>query len=350
MKLKTGLPVRIFGCVAYVHNPVHKNDKWSTKALKSVFLGYSATQKGYKVYHPLTRKHLVSKDVVFDEKMFYYQSTVMKELRKLPYLTTSDKTIIHQTETQEDNRSVSTPQFQQQEDTLSPANLETAPEEENPEEVTNNQGTVVPYPKYYERRRKRKLLESEVNQKSQESILENAGEVISDEGGAGWPIALRKGKRSAVKNLPYDMTHYLNFKNVSPYYRAFILQIQDISIPKTLQEAMGNIHWKGAMDEEITALLQNDTWDIVDLPEGKKTVSCRWVYTLKCKSDGSQDRYKARLVARGYTRTFGIDYIETFAPVAKINTIRILISLAVNFDWPLNQYDIKNTFLNGELK
>ena len=146
------------------------------------------------------------------------------------------------------------------------------------------------------------------------------------------------------------MTHYLNFKNVSPYYRAFILQIQDISIPNTPQEAMGNVHWKGAMDEEITALLQNDTWDIVDLPEGKKTVSCRWVYTLKCKSDGSLDRYKARLVARGYTQTFGIDYIETFAPVAKINTIRILISLAVNFDWPLNQYDIKNAFLNGEQK
>ena len=125
--------------------------------------------------------------------MFFYQSTVMKELRKLPYLTTPDEIIIHQTETQEHNRSVSIPQFQQQEDILSPTNLETAPEEKNPEEVTNNQGTVVPYSKYYERRRKRKLLESEVNQKNQESTLENAGEIISDEGGDGWPIALRKG-------------------------------------------------------------------------------------------------------------------------------------------------------------
>ena len=165
VRLKTGLPVKIFGCVAYVHNPLHKNDKWSAKALKCVFLGYSATQKGYKVYHPLTRKHLVSKDIVFDEKMFFYQSTVMKELRNLPYLTIPDEMIIHQTETQEDNRTVSIPQFQQQEDILAPTNLETAPEEKNPEEVTNNQGTVVPYPKYYERRSKRKLLESEVNQK-----------------------------------------------------------------------------------------------------------------------------------------------------------------------------------------
>ena len=104
------------------------------------------------------------------------------------------------------------------------------------------------------------------------------------------------------------------------------------------------------MDEEMRALLQNNTWEIVDLPPGKKPIGCRWVYTLKCKSDGSLDRYKARLVARGYTQTYGIDYQETFAPVAKMNTIRILISLAVNLDWPLNQYDIKNAFLHGDLK
>ena len=74
------------------------------------------------------------------------------------------------------------------------------------------------------------------------------------------------------------------------------------------------------------------------------------VYALKCKSDGSLDRYKAHLVVRGYTQTYGIDYQETFAPVAKMNTIRILISLAINLDWPLYQYDIKNAFLHGNLK
>ena len=86
------------------------------------------------------------------------------------------------------------------------------------------------------------------------------------------------------------------------------------------------------MNEEMKALLQNDTWEIVDLPKGKIPVSCRWVFTLKCKPNGSLDRHKARLVARGYTQTYGIDYQETFALVAKLNTIRILISLAINFD------------------
>ena len=90
VRLKTGFPVKIFGCVAYVHNLVHKNNMRSTKALKCVFLGYSSTQKGYKVYHPITRKYLLSKDVVFDETIFYYQLTAMKKLRELPYLSISD--------------------------------------------------------------------------------------------------------------------------------------------------------------------------------------------------------------------------------------------------------------------
>ena len=104
------------------------------------------------------------------------------------------------------------------------------------------------------------------------------------------------------------------------------------------------------MDDEMRALIQNDTWEIVNLPKEKKLVGCRWIFTLKYNTDGTLDRHKARLVARGYTQAYGIDYQETFAHVAKLNTIRIMISLAINLDWPLLQYDIKNAFLNGDLK
>ena len=103
------------------------------------------------------------------------------------------------------------------------------------------------------------------------------------------------------------------------------------------------------MNVEMDALNKNKTWDLVPLPQGKKDVGCRWVFTLKHKVDGSIDRYKARLVANGYTRTYGGDYLETFAPVAKLNTVRVLLSLAANCDWPLLQFDVKNSFLHSDL-
>ena len=86
------------------------------------------------------------------------------------------------------------------------------------------------------------------------------------------------------------------------------------------------------------------------LPRGKKPVDCKWVFTVKYKADGTVERYKACLVAKGFTQTYDVDYTETFAPVEKLNTIRVLLSLATNLNWPLHQFDIKNVFLNGELE
>ena len=104
------------------------------------------------------------------------------------------------------------------------------------------------------------------------------------------------------------------------------------------------------MIEEIKDLHKNHTWELVKLLSGNKTVGCRWVFTVKHNANGSIERYKVRFVAKGYTHTYGVNYQETFAPVAKINYVRILLSLAANKDWALNQFDVKNTFLYGDLE
>ena len=104
------------------------------------------------------------------------------------------------------------------------------------------------------------------------------------------------------------------------------------------------------MNAEMKALEKNKTWELVDLPVGKRPFRCKWVYTIKYKADGSLERYKAGLVAKGYTQTYGVDYLKTFAPVAKMNTVRILLSLTANYNWDLQQLNVKNAFLHGDLE
>jgi hypothetical protein len=100
----------------------------------------------------------------------------------------------------------------------------------------------------------------------------------------------------------------------------------------------------------MVALDANKTWELVPLPEGKKTIGCKWVYKAKHNSDGSISRYKARLVAKGYVQTHGIDYEETFAPVAKMAIVRAVIVVVASRGWVLHQMDVKNAFLHGELQ
>ncbi|RVW91489.1 Retrovirus-related Pol polyprotein from transposon RE1 [Vitis vinifera] len=149
--------------------------------------------------------------------------------------------------------------------------------------------------------------------------------------------------------VKYPMSNYVSNHRLSESNKSFVNQLSTVAIPNSVQEALADPRWKAAMNEEMKSLQKNETWELVECPPGKKPVGCRWIYTVKYKADGSIERFKARLVAKGYTQTYGIDYTETFAPVAKINTVRVLLSLAANLDWPLQQFDVKNVFLHGEL-
>jgi len=103
------------------------------------------------------------------------------------------------------------------------------------------------------------------------------------------------------------------------------------------------------MELEMKAKHQNGTWELVPLPPTKRTIGCKWVYTVKFDPNGLVERLKVRLVAKGYIQTYGTDYDETFSPVAKISSVRILITLAANLGWPLFQLDVKNAFLHEDL-
>ena len=103
------------------------------------------------------------------------------------------------------------------------------------------------------------------------------------------------------------------------------------------------------MKEELDALSKNHTWDLVTLPPRQSVVGCKWIYKIKTHSDWSIKCYKARFVAKGFTQEYGIDYEETFAPVARISSIRALLAVAADSKWDLFQMDVKNAFLNWEL-
>ena len=104
------------------------------------------------------------------------------------------------------------------------------------------------------------------------------------------------------------------------------------------------------MDHEVETLAFQGTWTLVPRPADANIVTCKGVFTIKYHPDGTISHHKARLVARGFTQVYGIDYTETFSPVVRLNSVRVLLSLAVNQAWSLHQLDISNAFLYGDLE
>ncbi|WVZ48897.1 hypothetical protein U9M48_000291 [Paspalum notatum var. saurae] len=123
-----------------------------------------------------------------------------------------------------------------------------------------------------------------------------------------------------------------------------------LSKPLSYRDAILHPEWQLAMAEEIAALERTGTWDLVPTPSHVHPITCKWVYKVKTRSDGSLERYKARLVARGFQQEHGRDYDETFAPVAHMTTVRALLAVASVREWSISQLDVKNAFLNGELR
>ncbi|MCH94031.1 retrovirus-related pol polyprotein from transposon TNT 1-94, partial [Trifolium medium] len=121
------------------------------------------------------------------------------------------------------------------------------------------------------------------------------------------------------------------------------------SEPKNVKQAFLDPSWHSAMQAEYDALLQNNTWSLVPLPPNRQAIGCKWVFRVKENPDGTVNRYKARLVAKGFHQRQGFDFLETFSPVVKPVTIRVILTIAITKGWSIQQLDVNNAFLNGIL-
>ncbi|RVW24990.1 Retrovirus-related Pol polyprotein from transposon TNT 1-94 [Vitis vinifera] len=314
------LAPRIFGCTCYVRDTRPFVTKLDPKALQCVFLGYSRLQKGYRCFSPDLNKYLVSTDVVFSEDTSFFSSPTSSASEEdeewLVYQVVNSRPTVGQSSVVDSDASLA--------HSGPVVNIPPAP-------------AKPPIVQVYSRR--------PVTTDTCPAPAPSSSDPSSD---LDLPISLRKGKRHC-KSI-YSIANFVSYDHLSSSSSVLVASIDSISVPKTVTEALNHPGWKNAMLEEICALEDNHTWKLVDLPQGKKVVGCKWVFAVKVNPDGSVARLKARLVARGYAQTYGVDYSDTFSPVAKLNSVRLFISIAASQQWMIHQLDIKNAFLHGDLE
>ncbi|KAK3005742.1 hypothetical protein RJ639_017145 [Escallonia herrerae] len=154
----------------------------------------------------------------------------------------------------------------------------------------------------------------------------------------------------SANSTVYPLSHNISYSKFSRTHTAFLAAISFVDEPKYFSQAVKHAHWRDAMAKEISALEANNTWTLMPLPSGKRAIDSKWVYKVKFHPDGTVERYKARLVAKGYNQIEGLDFHETFAPVAKLVTVRCLLAIASIKKWELHQLDVNNAFLHGDLE
>ena len=282
------------------------------RATKCVFMGYSSTQKVYKCFHRITNNMLMSRDLRFKETVLSFskeaahsqEGELMCDLFPLPACI--DK-LVH-------------------------LDLEATSNHEQAEIVS--EATHVP------------SQPRNLNDGTESTQDEHHEKVLTRRNPARArqpPARLQDYVTFASK---HHITQVLSYIHVYPNHAIFLAEISHHIEPRTFQEAQLIPEWRNAMKDELHALENNQTWSIMKLPLGKKAAGSRWIYKTKFKADGSIERHKARLVARGFTQTFGVNYKETFAPVAKMNSVRVLLSVAANCGWLLYQMVVKKCILS----
>lgn len=336
--------LRVFGSVCFVLVPRDQRNKLDAKSTRSVFIGYSTTQKGYRCYDPSTKRIMTSRDVKFLEDQSYFEKSGWESVKDLADSTTdraaSLQHILSHMGLPQMNEDQTAP-ANNQEDQIQEEGVNVQNEQENDEGV-NEQGGV--------------------NQETPPEADTQQNEYHEEEEAPAPTLRRSTRQRFGPDHWKQTRVYYNHQVVAHPIqaqcslallpsdHQAFLGKIEQHYIPKTYEEAKEIKVWMDAIDAEIEAMVRNHTWDVSDLPSGKRAVTSKWVFTIKYHSNGEIERYKARMVARGFTQTYGEDYTDTFAPVAKLHTVRVILSLATNLSWELWQMDVKNAFLQGELE
>uniref|UniRef100_A0A2N9J8J4 CCHC-type domain-containing protein n=1 Tax=Fagus sylvatica TaxID=28930 RepID=A0A2N9J8J4_FAGSY len=271
--------LRVFGCACFVLLQPHEHSKLEPRSRLCCFLGYGIEHKGYRCWDPISQRLRISRHVVF------WEHTMFNSLSK--FTTCSTPSFF---------TNPSLPLFP-----ISPADSPTSPlAPPLAVDPVLDQTPDLPL--------------AAPPADSPASPQEPAPPVdpVTDQ-----PPLLPLRRSDRVRAPPAHLRDYSCFSAVLSLHE-----------PHTYREACTNPLWQQAMTEELQALEKTHTWDLVDLPHGKSAIGCKWVYKIKTKSDGSIERYKARLVAKGYAQEYGIDYEETFAPVARITSVRSLLAIA----------------------
>ena len=147
----------------------------------------------------------------------------------------------------------------------------------------------------------------------------------------------------------HPLSSFLSYDNPSFSYKSFCNSISSIVEPTYYHQVVNDPKWQEAMAAKIATLEANNTWTLTPLPAHKKAIDCKWVYRVKYKADDLIERYKAKLVAKGFTEKEGIDYTNTFSLVAKMVSVKCLLAVAAMKGWFLSQLDVNNAFLHGDL-
>ncbi|XP_057962224.1 uncharacterized protein LOC131153781 [Malania oleifera] len=301
------LPPRVFGCVVYVY--LHKNQrtKLDLCACRCLFLGYGVHQKGYRCYDPTTRRLYGE---IHNEELNWFQHEAPNEF---DWLAPNEGPREHEGQAgPNDNLGIVNCEAEIYR-TAEHATSETEPISPPSEVPAESSPQNTPE------------VRNVITTLHTDDIDASVGYVLPHRYNRGKPPN-RCSPDIKERRSRYPIANYVSTKELSESIKKFVQELSICQIPTNVHEALADPRWTRAIEEEME------------------------VFSIKHKADGSIEWYKARLVAKGYTQTYGVDYQETFSPVAKLNTVRVLLSLAANLDWPLHQFDVKNAFLDCDLQ